>query len=240
MFLVKSNVAAVAPIVFGEPNITWAAGDSHQVDDRLYSRFANDTVSFTVVQASGDSGDQAQAALDIEALDTDGAVSVATVTAAESAGMVHKTVLTLTAVPITLADATQGGGVKIYDMPEGRILFLGAIGSVAMKTTSALASTLNASVACKWGVGTTVQASATLATTEQDVINAASITASATVNVAGAAATGVGVLAVVDGTATPADLYLNVSVPGATDIDADATITVTGTVTITWMNLGDV
>jgi hypothetical protein len=174
-----------------------------------------------------------------------GAVPVAlgaTAVATEAGdAVVHKTTITLANLAVTMRDTEQGGGVKIYDFPAGRILRLGAIGSIAVTTTSILASTLNASVTCNWGVGSTTQASATVATTEQDIVNVTAFTASATVDVAGAVANGVGpgVLASLDGTSTAVDAFLNLAVAGATDIDADATVLVNGSVTIHWINLGD-
>jgi hypothetical protein len=169
-----------------------------------------------------------------------GAKNGATVTATEGgAGVVHQTTLTFAATPITVRDTQQGGGVKVYDFPEGRILVLGATGSIALTTTSDPAATLNAGVTCNWGIGTTTQASATLATTEQDIVQVANVTSSAVVNVPGAASNAAGVLAVWDGTVTAKDAYLNVAVATGTDVDADATVTVNGQVTITWINLGD-
>jgi hypothetical protein len=153
----------------------------------------------------------------------------------------HKTILTLSALPITMRDTQQGGGAQIYTFPAGRICRIGAIGSIAVTTTSALASTLHTGVTCNWGVGSTTQANATVATTEQDFVNVAAFTSSATINVAGATATGVGpgVLASLDGTSAVIAAFLNLAVALLTDIDADATVTVTGTITITWANLGD-
>lgn len=155
--------------------------------------------------------------------------------------VMRKTVFTLTALPITMRDTEQGGGAQIYTFPAGRICRIGATASIAVTTTSVLANTLNAGVTCNWGVGSTTQASATVATTEQDFVNVAAFTSSATINVAGAVATGVGpgVLASLDGTSTAVAAFLNLAVAGATDIDADATVTVTGTVTIVWANVGD-
>lgn len=156
-------------------------------------------------------------------------------------GIINRTQLTFTATPITMADATQGGGVKIYDFPEGRILCLGATGTIAVTVTSVLASTLNASVTCNWGIGTVVQANGTLATTEQNILQVTAWTSPATINVANTATSGVGaaVLASLAGTTTAIDAYLNLAVAGATDIDADATCLVTGTATILWANVGD-
>jgi hypothetical protein len=164
----------------------------------------------------------------------------ATVAAVETGnGPVRKTVLTLTATPITMRDTQQGGGVKIYDFPEGRILLLGSAGSIAVTTTSAILTTLNGGVTCNWGVGSTTQANPTVATTEQDLLQVAAFTSSATINVAGATSNGKGVLTAFDGTGTALDAFLNLAVAGATDIDADATVTVTGVITLNWISLGD-
>mgnify|MGYP001590155211 FL=1 len=154
-------------------------------------------------------------------------------------GVFHQSVFTLTAVPITMRDTEQGGGVKIYDFPLGRIQRLGAAGTIAVTTTSILADTLNTGVTCNWGVGSTTQSSATVATTEQDFINVTAFTASATIAVAGADSkgVGVGVLASLDGTSTAVDAFLNLAVALSTDIDANATVTVSGTVKITWVNV---
>jgi len=172
-----------------------------------------------------------------------GAKNGATVTAVEYGdGTTHRTVLTLTALPLTLRDVEQGQGVKIYDFPAGGITILGASGSVAETTTSILADTLNTGVTYNWGVGTTTQASATLATTEQDIIQTTNGTASATINVAGAASTAVRTAAPAnfDGSGTAIDAFFNVGVAGAGDIDANATTTWTGTISITWLFNGDV
>lgn len=172
-----------------------------------------------------------------------GAVNGSTVTAVERGnGMLHQTVLTLTATPLTLRDTEQGLGVKIYDFPAGGITILGATGTIAGTTTSTLASTLNASVTYNWGVGTTTQASATLATTEQDIIPTTNGTASATINVAGAAALAARTADAVNfnGTSTAIDAFFNVAVASATDIDGDATTTWTGTINITWIFTPDV
>lgn len=170
------------------------------------------------------------------------AAVAAYVTVAEKGdGVFHQTVLTLAALPITMRDTEQGGGAQIYKFPAGRIARVGAIGSIAVTTTSVLADTLNAGVTCNWGVGSTTQTSATVATTEQDFVNVTAFTASATIDVAGATANGVGagVLASLDGTSTPVAAFLNLAVALNTDIDANATVTVSGTVTITWANCGD-
>lgn len=173
-----------------------------------------------------------------------GAKAGATVSVVETGfnGLFHKTAFTFAATPITMRDTEQGGGVKIYDFPEGGVTILGASGSIAVTTTSAILTTLNGGSTCNWGLGSTTQASATLATTEQDILTVSAFTSSATINVAGAvAAKGrTAAPACFDGHATALDAYLNLAVASATDIDADATVTVTGTATILWAFATDV
>lgn len=159
-------------------------------------------------------------------------------------GVTHKTVLTLTALPVSLSDTHVGGGTKIYDFPLGSITITGAFGTVAETTTSAIATTLNSGVTYNWGVGTvqtTTQDSGTLATTEQDIIGTTNGTSSTTINVAAAASTGSGSAPkTLNGTATAADAYFNVGIASAGDIDGDATTTFTGTITILWQFNGAV
>jgi hypothetical protein len=152
------------------------------------------------------------------------------------AGILHQSTFTLASMPLTLADATVGAGVKLYDFPTGVVVVSAAIGKVAETTTSVLASTLNTGVTYNWGVGTTTQANGTLATTEQDIIPTTNGTASATINVAGANSTGIRIVApaVFNGNSSAKSLYFNVGVAGATDIDGDATTTWSGTIVVTW------
>lgn len=159
------------------------------------------------------------------------------------AGGIHQTSFVITAMPLTILNAVainQASGLKIYDFPEGRLLILGATGTIAETTTSALAGSLTTAKSCRWGVGTTIGVNATLATTEQDLIPVTAITSSATINVAGAASSAaLAASAQFDGTATAKDAYLNFSVPTDGDLAGDATITLTGTINITWVLLGD-
>jgi len=171
---------------------------------------------------------------------TAGASNGATVAAGETEPRVHTTILTLDETPLTLRNTEQGAGVKVYDFPLGRIVILDASGSVAMTTTSVILDTLNGAKTCNWGIGTTTQANATLATTEQDILQVEDITSSATINVAGAASAGVGTaMTLLDGSETAIDAFLNVSIPTADDIDADATVTLTGEISISWVNLDE-
>lgn len=147
----------------------------------------------------------------------------------------RSTVLTLTRLPLTVRDTEQGGGVKIYTFPLGKLVRLGASATLSIATTSALASTLNSGVSCRAGVGTTTQANATLATTEQDIVQVTTWTSGTTIDVPVTAfrCDGAASVTALDMTTT-ADAYLNISVPGATDIDADATVSISGTIIINW------
>lgn len=173
-----------------------------------------------------------------------GAKAGATVTVEEYGfgGFLHKTVFTLTALPLTLADVTVGAGVKIYDFPVGMITVLNASGSVAETTTSAIATTLNSGVTYNWGVGTVTQANGTLATTEQNIINTTNGTSSTTINVAAAASSSAQTVAPLayNGKTTAIDAFFNVGIALATDIDADATTEWTGTITMVWLFNGNV
>jgi hypothetical protein len=155
----------------------------------------------------------------------------------------HRTTFTVAALPLTISNAvagTQASGDYIYTFPEGRILVLGTTASIAETTTSTIASTLTAGKTCKFALGTTIGTNATLATTEVDLCPATSITSSATINVAGAAATAaLAASAQFDGTAGAKKAYLNFAVPTDLDLAGDATITLSGTVVITWVFLGD-
>jgi len=155
-------------------------------------------------------------------------------------GLVNQTTLTLTALPQTVVDATEYQGDKIWTFPEGRILVLGAVATLAQTTTSILADTLNASSTGAVGVGTTTATATTLATTTQNLIPTTAFTSSATINVAGTAVSApLAASAQFDGTTTAVVAFLNSAFATTANVDADATMTWTGTVKLTWINLGD-
>jgi len=172
--------------------------------------------------------------------------SVAAYVAAAERGQdgFHQTVLTLTLCPIAMVDATvQGGGVKLYTMPQGRILILGCTASLAPVTQTAIATTVKSGVTGVWSVGQAVAAAnAALTSTEADMIPSTAWVSSTVINVAAATVTGTLVGASAgpfDGTTTAIPVFLNACVTGATDIDGDGTVAWTGGITLTWVNLGD-
>jgi len=163
------------------------------------------------------------------------------VTAEELGAVIHQTVLSLSAIPITMRDTEQGGGAQIYTFPKGRILLLGGSGQITVTTTAAIADTLNGGKTCNWGVGTVTQASATVATTEQDLVQVAAFVSSTVINTAPAVSTaspGIAILTPYAGVSTPTAAFLNLAVAGETDIDGDATTITDGTITLSWLNLG--
>ena len=157
-------------------------------------------------------------------------------------GVVHKTVLALTDHAVALTDeagVAAYGGSKVYDFPEGAVLVLGATANLAVTKSSA-------GVDVDWngdfGVGTvTAGNNAALATTEQDILPT---TATPQASAGATTATGQSTateIAVLDGTSTAKDAYLNVLVD---DGDQDVTSTAcnlifNGTITISWVNLGN-
>jgi len=150
------------------------------------------------------------------------------------------TTLTLANVAQTVVNGTEYQGTKIYDFPEGRLHVLGVTATLQQKTTSALASTLNASSTGAIGLGTATASATTLATTMVDFLPSTAFTSSATVNVAGTAVSAaLAAAAQFDGTTTAKDLYLNTAYATTGDVDADATQTISGTIVITWILLGD-
>lgn len=163
---------------------------------------------------------------------------------------VRQSVFTFTNMPLTITDTLAYLGTKIYDFPKGRIRVLDCTAGINLTTTSVLASTLNASSAVSWGFGSAAASSITLATTMMNFMPGSgesvnTLTSSATISVAGATDAGIlaavsaaQLAAIVDGTSTAADLYLNLALATNTDIDGDATVLVNGSATLTWINQG--
>ena len=171
----------------------------------------------------------------------------ATVGASEQGdSVVHKTVLSLVATPITITDdagvAQYGGAGKIYDFPEGLIVVQSAVidGAVTLGVTGTIINTWGGGIALGTATATT---GATLTGTEADImpeVNVAAATAKVAVVDAVSVATALTEAGArwIDGTTTPVDLFLNLVVDD--DVThTSGTGTFTGTVTILWMLAGD-
>jgi len=229
MYLVKALATATVPKRVGVHEIdNWVAGQIDLVEDALIQQYRDSTDVFTILSHDG--------------VLTDGVKTGGTVSAINTMqGIVNQTVFTLSSLAQTVVNGTEYQGTKIYDFPAGRILVLGVVASIAQKTTSALASTLNASSTGALSLGTATASSTTLDSTMADLLPSTAFTSSATVNVAGTAVTGaLAASAQFDGTSTAIDLFVNTAYATTGDVDADATQTLSGTITVTWLNLGDV
>ena len=173
------------------------------------------------------------------AVGTIAAVSGLTVKHKQMGALVQST-FTLTDVAQSVVNGTEYQGTKLFDFPEGFIKVEGVVASLAQKTTSALATTINASSAGAVSLGTATASATTLATTMVDLLPSTAFTSSATINVAGTAAVaGLAASAVFDGHTTAKSMFLNSAYATTTDVDGNGTQTFTGTITVTWLNLGD-
>lgn len=161
-------------------------------------------------------------------------------------GPVVKTTLTLASTPQSVVQGVEYQGTKLWDFPQGDIVILASELSLAQKTTSIIADTLNASSTGAVAVGTATASAVALTSTMADIVDTTAFTSSATINVAGTAVindldyVATSTLAVRDGNTTAIPVYLNSAFATTTDVDADATQTWTGTIMITWLYLGGV
>ena len=158
----------------------------------------------------------------------------------EQFGALYQTTLSLVDVPQAVVNGTEYQSTLLYTFPEGRVLVLGCTATLAQKTTSTIASTLNASVTGAVSLGTVAASATTLATTMVDLMPSTAFTSSATINVAGTAvSSALAASAQFDGTSTAKNVYLNSAYATTADVDGNATQTFTGTVRVTWIWLGD-
>ena len=178
-----------------------------------------------------------------DALIGDGAAGAAasiSVAVAESSAGDIKTVMTLDNVSIAMTDATTAGShgsLKLYDFPEGNLLFLGGTCDLTV-TAGEGGITDTAAVVGSVGTATVGTDNETLTTTEADLIPSTASTLTAGVGATKGKTVTAGVV-VFDGTTTAKDAWLNYAVPDA-DSTANDTLIVSGTITLVWSNLGDV
>ncbi len=157
------------------------------------------------------------------------------------AGPVVTTTITVPATVFTVVGGATGVGelgTQIYDFPEGQIFLLGGYGTFTLLEASA---NITATAVVDVGVGTAAVGGGDDAlgtdATDDDLLNAASLTLSSstvTGNIISNSSA-----AKFDGTATPVDAFLNVSVQDAGIDNDSADITVSGTVVFQWILLGD-
>jgi hypothetical protein len=157
----------------------------------------------------------------------------------KTTGPLVQTTITLDNLAQTVVNGTEYQSSLVYTFPTGRIQILGAVMTIAQKTTSALASTLNASSTGALAIGSAAASNVSLTSTMVNMMPSTAFTSSATVNVAGSAvSSALGATTQLDGTTTAIPVYVNTAYATTTDVDADATQTLSGSITITWINLG--
>lgn len=161
----------------------------------------------------------------------------------DPAGVLHQTILTCTALPITVADdagVAQYGGVQVYDFPAGLLMTMGAVIDGSVTGYASLIDTFDGAVALGTATATT---GATLVGTEADIMPSVALT-QAVAEVANCDAVSVATALTesgsrwLDGTATAKDMFLNFVIADNAAHGA-GTATFTGTITVTWINLGD-
>ena len=175
----------------------------------------------------------------------DGAKNGSTVVATvEAAGAVRYVKLTCTATPFTLADSAgsgQYGGVKVYDLPAGLIMFLGGVvdGAITL-TEAAWTDTFDGDI----GIGTAVHGDAAgMNGTAQDLIQATALT-QAVAQVATCDMVSIATALTEsgarwhDGTATAKDVYFNIEIDDSAAHTA-GNGTFTGTIEFAYIILGD-
>lgn len=178
------------------------------------------------------------------ALGTVGTPASGTITVTEEQfGSLIVTRFTLTAARISVTDGAGSGShgsLKIYDLPEGAVSFLGARQDYTAFAEGAALTGAAGDASFEIGVGTTAISAAADGTLGNGVNE--NVGQAVTVTLSGGTGTGTAVdgakTTALNGTATALDLYLNWSGTAAT-IDASSTIDVTGTITVAWLFLGD-
>lgn len=162
----------------------------------------------------------------------------------EQVGVLQKTILALTNVPVSVISITTGngvGGTKLYTLPKGRVNFLGAHAELTLSIASAQqADFTDGTPEGDVGIGTLAPANAdALGTdgTDDDFATAAAFTMAAFAGSVDCASEPNGHK---DGSSTAVPIFVNMLVDAA-DIDDGVTTTVlvSGTVTVYWFKIGD-
>lgn len=179
-------------------------------------------------------------AADITALKLPAVASAASsyVTAKYVPGPLRRVILTLTALPVTVANTTgiSFGSKQLLDFAQGRILIDGGTCDLTFTWTG---ESIAAGGSGDFSIGTTATADATLSTTDVDLMASTAMLDPAVLGVA----TGKGIFVKgteFDGTTTAKDAFLNVIIDDAdvSDLDTD-TVLVSGTITLNVAHLGD-
>ena len=165
----------------------------------------------------------------------------------EGMGGFHKTILTLTDVPLTVSDDAgvgQWAAHLLYTFPTGLTHILGATANLDLSLEDDADCTWADPTVGTFGVGVTVMNDASIAGTQENIIaeTAFSLPKTAT-TVTGPLHGKSAALVVDDGTTTgglgDTALYLNIAAIPEVAAQAATTGTVSGTVTLLWASAGD-
>ena len=167
----------------------------------------------------------------------DGIVSGAGVTAVQGVGLNQTLTFNLPDLNVVMTEAGAAGShgsQKIFTFPEGNVMVLGAVTDLTIARVGTGLTATSAVVGSLGSVTVGVD-NATLTTTEANIVPSTTSTLAAGEGVTKGASTAVAAL---NGTTTPADVYLNFATPDAGSTTTDA-LTVNGTITVTYVMLGD-
>jgi len=152
--------------------------------------------------------------------------TAAGVTQTPLAGVIRRVKLKLTAVAVSVTAALDYGSVKLVDLPNGNLLFLGGIADLTYTSTGIDTSAANVDMA----VGTAAASNATLSGTMLNLIPKIDSTAGSVVKGASTSTEAAKVFAT-----SNTDVFLNVA--AATTIDGS--VAVSGEVELFYLDLGD-
>jgi hypothetical protein len=239
MHLIKSLGTATGPIETGR-DVSWTPGQLRLVSDEVLLHYENNPAAWTVLAGPG--MEECLLAMIVEA----NAVGAGTVVEVDGlsvtdtgVGEVRKTVFTFDSMELTVTDALAYASQQIYDFPAGRILILGATGSLEWAVETAR-TTINDDASLTWSVGNAAASNITLAGTMINILPKATKVLAADTNEFNTPSTNALVAsAQLDGTGTALDAFLNVGFETNTQIDGDGLLLVSGSITVTWVNLGD-
>ena len=176
-------------------------------------------------------------AQELEKLNGADGVAGTGLTAIQGAGVIQTVQIPLSALAVTMTDATTAGShgsKKVFTFPAGNIQVTGATTDLTIARVGT-ALTATSAVVGSLGSVTVSTADATLTSTEANIIpsTAATLTSGAGVFDGNSTAS-----VTLNGTVTPVDVYLNFATPDAGSTGNDA-LTVNGNIYITYVNLGD-
>lgn len=154
--------------------------------------------------------------------------------------IINRTIKVNTTVAVLAAAAGVGfGTVALGSLPEGNVLFLGAVANLRFSAVSANSANVIAAFNGDYSVGSVADVNGALAGSEVDFV-ASTPVGPAVTRVAPFARGSGATQVVLDNTAKTLNMNLNVLVDAADITDATTvTLTVTGTLDIAYLMLGD-